>query len=129
MSVDQIVVLVAGIFGIAAVNWWFFAHRRPAHSASGGDGIQELTVIVDGGYSPAALLARAGTPLRLTFDRKDTSSCSEEVVLPDFGVRRFLPTGTRTSIELPAPAAGEYEFTCGMGMLRGTLTVEPSREN
>ncbi len=129
MTLDQIFVLVAGIFAIAAVNWWFFARSRPAQSASGGKGMQELTVIVDGGYSPAALLAREGTPLRLTFDRKDASSCSEEVVLPDFGIRRFLPTGTRTTIELPAPAAGKYEFTCGMGMLRGTLTVEPSRED
>jgi plastocyanin domain-containing protein len=127
MSVDQIFVLVAGIMGIAVVNWWFFAPRRPARSASGGNGVQELTVVVDGGYAPAALLARAGAPLRLTFDRRDSSSCSEEVVLPDFGIRRFLPAGTRTTIELPAPSPGKYEFTCGMGMLRGSLTVEPSR--
>ncbi len=129
MSADQIIVLIAGIAAIAAVNWWFFSSRRPAHLASAVNGTQELTVIVDGGYAPSALLARAGVPLRLTFDRKDTSGCSEEVVLPDFGIRRFLPSGARTTIELPAPAAGRYEFTCGMGMLRGSLTVEPARED
>lgn len=128
MLADQILVLAAGIVSLAAVNWWFFASHRPAQSAHAGNGTQELTVIVDGGYSPAALLARAGVPLRLTFDRRDTAGCSEEVVLPDFGIRRFLPTGARTAIELPAPGPGKYEFTCGMGMLRGTLTVEPSPE-
>jgi plastocyanin domain-containing protein len=128
MSADQVLVLIAGIIAIAAVNWWFFAGHRPAHAASAVDGIQELTVVVDGGYSPSALLAQAGVPLRLTFDRRDRSGCSEEVVLPDFGIRRFLPSGAKTAIELPAPSAGRYEFTCGMGMLRGSLTVEPGRE-
>lgn len=126
MTIDQAVVLAAGVAAIALVNWWFFGSRRPTRAASAINGVQELTVVVDGGYTPAALQARAGIPLRLTFDRKDSSSCSEEVVFPAFGVRRFLPTGARTTIELPAPAAGKYEFTCGMGMLRGSLTVEPS---
>lgn len=126
MTLDETLVLAAGISAISAVNWWFFGTRRPAGVASTAGGMQELTVVVDGGYSPAALRARAGIPLRLTFDRRDSSSCSEEVVLPDFGVRRFLPAGTSTTVELPAPAAGKYEFTCGMGMLRGTLTVEQS---
>lgn len=129
MTGDQAVVLTAGIAGIAAVNWWFFGARRPVGVASASDGVQELTVVVDGGYSPAALQARAGIPLKLTFDRKDSSSCSEEVVLPGFGIRRFLPAGARTTIDLPAAAAGKYEFTCGMGMLRGTLIVEESRRS
>lgn len=128
MSTDQLLVLALGIAAIAAVNWWFFASHRPAQVARRQADSQELTVIVDGGYSPAALRAQAGVPLRLTFERKDNSSCSEEVVLPDFGIRRFLPTGTSTTIDIPAPAAGRYEFTCGMGMLRGTLSVEPAGE-
>jgi plastocyanin domain-containing protein len=67
---------------------------------------------------------RAGAPARLVFDRREDSSCSEEVVVPDLAIRAFLPAFQRTGLDLPPVAAGEYEFTCGMGMLRGTLVVE-----
>ena len=36
----------------------------------------------------------------------------------------YLPAGERTAIELTPPAPGTYEFTCGMGMLRGRLVAE-----
>lgn len=127
MTADKAAVLITGIAGAGLVNWWFFGSRPKARAGTAANGVQEFTVVVDGGYSPAALLAQPGTPLRLVFDRRDTSGCSEEIVLPAFGIRRFLPSGTRTAIDLPAPEAGKYEFTCGMGMLRGTLTVEPHR--
>jgi plastocyanin domain-containing protein len=67
---------------------------------------------------------RAGAPPRLVFDRREESSCSEEVVIPELGVRRFLPAHQRTGIDIPAQRPGTYEFTCGMGMLRGSLVVE-----
>ena len=46
------------------------------------------------------------------------------MVLGDFGVRRFLPLFERTTIELSPNQTGRFEFTCGMGMLHGTLIVE-----
>jgi plastocyanin domain-containing protein len=62
--------------------------------------------------------------VRLVFDRQETSSCSEEVVIPDFGIRRFLPAHQKTAVEIDPREAGTFEFTCGMGMLRGKLIVE-----
>jgi plastocyanin domain-containing protein len=81
-------------------------------------------ITVDGGYSPAVVRGKVGTPLRLIFDRVDDSSCSEEIVMPDFGVRRFLPSGEQTPIEITPTAPGRYQFTCGMGMLRGAVVVD-----
>jgi plastocyanin domain-containing protein len=122
------IVILAGAAAIAAVNWYFFvAGRAPALAAQGvpsDGGSTEQVITVDGGYSPAVIRVRAGRPVRLVFDRRDTGSCSEEVVFPDFGVRRFLPTGKKTVVEITPPRAGQYEFTCGMGMLRGALIVE-----
>jgi plastocyanin domain-containing protein len=46
------------------------------------------------------------------------------VVFPDFGIRRFIPTGKKTTIELTAAKPGRYEFTCGMSMHRGALIAE-----
>lgn len=120
MNGSDWIVVAAGAAAIAWVNWYFFVAGRAAATATAN----EVTIIVDGGYDPRTVRVAAGKPVRLVFDRKDTSSCSEEVVFPDFGIRRFLPTGERTTIELPAPAAGQYDFMCGMSMLRGTLVAE-----
>ena len=70
-------------------------------------------------YSPGAV-----SPEQLVAAIRDTGSCSEEVVFPDFGIRKFLPTGQKTTIEVTPPKAGKYAFTCGMSMLRGTLVAE-----
>ena len=121
-------VVVAGAAAIAWVNWYFFLAGRSRAAAvahiAGGAGRQEQTIIVDGGYSPAVVKVKAGRPVRLVFDRRDSGSCSEEIVFPDFGIRRFLPTGTKTIIELTPPKAGRYEFACGMSMLHGALVAE-----
>jgi plastocyanin domain-containing protein len=127
MSTIEITVILAGAAVIAWINWYFFFAGRGAVAVagpSGGGKPAEITVVVDGGYSPSNVRAKAGQPLRLVFDRRDSGSCSEEVVFPDFGIRRFLPTGSRTTIELTPPRAGTYEFMCGMSMLRGTLIAE-----
>jgi plastocyanin domain-containing protein len=124
----DLAVLVGAAAAIGWVNWYFFVGGRtaPAVAAAAADGaaVPEVVITVDGGYSPSVVQARAGVPLRLVFDRRDDSSCSEEIVMPAFGVRRFLPSGERTIVEFTPPPAGRYPFTCGMGMLRGTVVVD-----
>lgn len=128
MNTTDGLVILAGAAAIAWVNWYFFVAGRSAVpavvGAAGGAGSQEQTIVVDGGYSPAVVKVKAGRPVRLVFDRRDSGSCSEEVVFPDFGVRKFLPTGTKTTVELTPARAGRYEFTCGMSMLRGAIVAE-----
>src|SRR5947208_2267295 len=105
MSAMNAIVIALGVGAIAWVNWYFFMAGRtaPAVVASGsessGGSTPEITITVDGGYSPNAVRVPVGRPVRLIFDRRDTSSCSEEVVFPDFGIRRFLPSGARTVVE------------------------------
>ena len=134
MTGTEWMVVLAALGAIAWVNWYFFVAGRSAGAAeiatvgaagsAGTVGVPELTITVDGGYSPNTVRVKAGEPVRLVFDRRDTSSCSEEVVFPDFGVRKYLPTGQQTVIEVTPPAAGRYEFMCGMSMLRGSLIAE-----
>lgn len=125
MSATEWVVVVAGIAAIAWVNWYFFlSHAPAAQAAAGTGGVQEVTIAVQGGYSPSQVRVRRGTPVRLVFDRRETSGCSEEVVIPEFGIRRFLPAFEKTAVEITPQRAGTFDFTCGMSMLRGKLTVE-----
>ena len=132
MTGTEWLVIVGAAAAIAWVNWYFFVAGRTAAVATAAPSAAtgaasrpaEVTIVVEGGYSPNTVRVRAGEPVRLVFDRRDDSSCSEEVVFPDFGVRKYLPTGQQTVIELTPPRAGRYGFTCGMSMLRGTLVAE-----
>jgi plastocyanin domain-containing protein len=119
------IIVAGGVAAIVWVNWYFFLAQHTAAVAVAAPGrAQTVTIAVHGGYDPATVRVKAGAPVRLVFDRQETSSCSEEVVFPDFGIRRFLPAHERTTIELTAPRPGTYEFTCGMSMLRGRLIAD-----
>jgi plastocyanin domain-containing protein len=133
LQANEWLVVAAGAATIAWVNWYFFVAQRTAVAAvgpavgvapPGGDARSEATIVVHGGYEPSIIRVRAGAPVRLIFDRQETSPCSEEIVFPDFGIRRFLPAFEKTTIEFTPQAPGRYEFTCGMSMLRGVMIAE-----
>jgi plastocyanin domain-containing protein len=122
MSLTTALVIAGGVAAIVWVNWYFFfAGRRASAAAVAG---AEQVIIVNGGYSPATVKVKAGKLVRLVFDRRDTGACSDEVVFPDFGIRRFIPTGQKTTIEITPAQPGRYEFTCGMSMHRGAIVAE-----
>ena len=126
MTGTEWLVLAGGIAAVAWVNWYFFLAERAAAAAAAppAGGVQQVTIAVRGGYDPAAVRVRAGAPVRLVFDRQEASGCSDEVVFPAFGLRRFLRPFAQTTVEVTPAAPGRYEFTCGMGMLRGALIAE-----
>lgn len=122
---DNVLVTVLGLAVIAAIVWFFWGPRKEGYRASiASSGYQEAMVLVKGGYSPDTILVRAGKPVRLTFRREESSSCSEMVVFGDFGKSARLPEGELVPVELLPTDVGTYEFTCQMGMLRGRLVVE-----
>jgi plastocyanin domain-containing protein len=129
MTLTDWAVVLGGLLTIAWINWYFFlAERATATATAVAGGVQEVAITVRGGYEPADVRVRKGAPVRLVFDRQETSGCSEEVVLPAFGIKRFLPAHRKTAVEFTPEKAGTYEFTCGMSMLRGRLTVEDEKE-
>ena len=118
-------ILSAGLIAIAWVNWYFFmAPKASVTAKSSPSGTQEVTVTVEGGYAPSLVRVKKGQPVRLIFDRREKSPCSDEVVISDFGVRRFLKPFEKTVIDLNPTKAGSFEFACGMSMLRGRIEVE-----
>jgi plastocyanin domain-containing protein len=126
MNTADWIVIAGGVAAIAWVNWYFFIAQRSAVRAAAVDpgSVPEVSIIVKGGYDPAVIRVKAGQPVRLVFDRQETSSCSEEIVFPDFGVKKFLPAFEKTTVEVTPPSAGRYGFTCGMSMLHGSLIAE-----
>jgi plastocyanin domain-containing protein len=125
MSIDAIIVTFAGILAIAGVAWFFWGPRGTGvHAQATSSGRQEATIVVKGAYTPDVVVVQHGVPIRLNFLRQETAACSEEVLFPDFGRRVRLPEGELVTLDLDPAATGEYQFTCGMGMLRGRLVVE-----
>ena len=124
LDASEIAVIIGGIVLIGSVLWYFFGPRQGVVAMRTEAGIQEIKVIVRGGYSPDVIVVKQGQPLRLDFYRDETASCSEQVVFGDFGIARDLPAFKTTAIEFTPDNAGEFTFTCGMNMMRGKLVVE-----
>jgi plastocyanin domain-containing protein len=107
---------------IAVVNWFFLGKKEKPVTASAASpgGMVDVTVRVEGGYTPSTIEVPAGSRVRMTLDRREDNPCSDEIVIPDFGVRRALPAFATTVLEFTA-TAGRHEFSCGMGMLHGAI--------
>jgi plastocyanin domain-containing protein len=123
MDTAEIIVVTGGIGLIAFVLWYFFGEREATAAVVNEAGVQEIDVTVKGGYSPDVIVVDRGRPVRLNFRREETSSCSEQVILGDFGIARDLPAFKTTPVEFTPKKSGEFPFTCGMNMLHGKLIV------
>lgn len=120
---DALIVSLAGVVAAAGLAWYFFGPRT-ARQAEVRGRIQEVAIVVKGGYSPDLIRVRQGVPLRLVFDRQEGSDCTSRVVFPDFQLSKSLPAFQKTVVELAPDRAGEFQFACGMGMVHGRLIVE-----
>jgi len=126
MTSTQIAVTALGVVAIVWVLWYFlFARGAAVAAAAGAGGVQEVRVIVKGGYTPDTIVVQAGKPVRLQFYRDETADCSERVVFEQFGVDQQLPAFQTTAVEFTPDQPGEFPFRCGMNMLKGLLVVEP----
>ena len=126
MSVSQYVVTAVGLAAIVWVLWYFLFSKGSQALAPTVAGVQEVRVLVKGGYTPDTIVVRAGEPVRLQFYRDETADCSERVVFEDFGIDVALPAFQTTPVEFTPEEAGEFRFRCGMNMLKGLLVVEPA---
>jgi hypothetical protein len=76
------------------------------------------------GYEPSKLEVPANRPVTLAITREPSPNCGAEILFPSLGIRRAIPLGETTVLELPAQPAGDLTFSCGMGMFRGLLLVK-----
>ena len=123
-TADRVAAVVTGLALIVFLYVFFFGKRRVvARPVPAGP--QEVTVAVAGGYKPDVIVARRGMPLKIVFDRRESNPCSDEVVLPEFGIRLALPAHQKTAIEITPQREGDFPFSCGMNMLHGKIRVVP----
>ena len=114
---EKIVVTIGGIGLIGLIYWFFFGKKEETTVTS-----DHWTITVDGGYKPNIIKIPKDKPAVLTFIRKDTNSCLEEVVFPDYKIKKYLPLNKEVTITLPSPHKASV-FHCGMSMFRGRIEV------
>ena len=116
-----LLVNLLGIGLIAFIIWWFWLSKSRNNTIRNQEAIE---IIVESGiYAPSSIEVAGDKPVKLTFI-KDPSPCAEKVIFPQLGISADLPLKNETALELPRAVKGEYEFTCQMGMYRGTLIVK-----
>lgn len=125
MDTAQMVVTAGGLALIGFILWFFFGSRGATAARETVSGVQEVEVIVRGGYTPDRIEVRQGRPVRLAFRREESNPCTEQVILGEFGISRTLPEGERVEVEFTPDRPGEFTFHCGMNMVRGKLVVKP----
>ena len=119
---DLAVISISGAL-LVFLAWFFFGPRRSTHTENVGT-MQSITVTVKGGYSPNTIEAILGVPLNIIFDRQESGSCTEQVIISSFGIIVDLPAFKKTSVTFTPDREGSFDFACGMNMVHGKLIIK-----
>lgn len=119
MTIEKFVVTISGI-GLIAFIWWFFWGKRQEEVVAG----ETIKILVKGGYKPANIHLKKGKTTTLKIIRRDSNSCLEEIIIPEFKIKKYLPLEKEVDIPITPQRKGEYKFHCGMNMYHGKLIVD-----
>lgn len=85
--------------------------------------IQVVTMTQDArGYTPNTFTIVKNVPVKWIINSLDANSCASSIVSSQLGVRKNLHPG-ENSIEFTPTQTGTINFSCSMGMYRGSFTV------
>ena len=119
MELNKLLVTTLGVGLVGLIYWFFLGKKEEVVRAS-----SEINIIVDGGYKPAAIRLKKGIKTTLKITRKDPNTCLEEIILPEFKIKKYLPLNEQVDIEITPQKVGEVGFHCGMNMYHGKIIVE-----
>lgn len=78
---------------------------------------QIIEVIVQGGYSPRTINAKAGVPTIIRMKSDGAYGCERAFRIPSLGISKNLPSSGNTDIEITSQKAGiSLRGSCSMGM-------------
>lgn len=113
--------LIALFLMVGIIGWFWLYKPKAAKLLTSG----HVKITVENGvYSPDVIHAPQGQPLTLEFLLKDASHCAATVSFPDFNISKELTLNESEIIDLKPEKTGHFEFTCPMGMYKGTLVVD-----
>ena len=140
LKISAIIVLILGLImlnrglSMAGSPYSFSAIQSAiaGNSATGGTeavltgDFQEVNMDVSAsGYSPNSFVLKKGIPVKWNVNVKQLTGCNQELILRQYGIDKKLKAGLNV-IEFTPDKEGVIQFSCGMGMLRGSFIVTES---
>ena len=83
-----------------------------------------VKIDVKNGYEPQTAEVPKGITTKLVFNRTNPSSCLTKVRSTDLNFEQDLPLNEDVTISIAPDKAGEYDYSCGMGMFHGKVVVK-----
>jgi len=120
MGFDKLIAALFSIGGIAFTYWFFLMKKEEDAVVVNSNSVE---IIVEGGYTPNTISVPQGKTTKISFTRKDPSSCLEEVVLSDFKIKKYLPLNQKVTVEITPKEKGTFDYACGMNMFHGKIIV------
>lgn len=75
------------------------------------------------GYSPNSFTVKKGIPVKWIITSTNPYTCASSIIMLKYGISQSLQKGENI-IEFTPNEIGTVQFTCSMGMYRGTFTVK-----
>lgn len=134
MKLSAVLVIVLGVvmanrgLALSGLSIPYFSFGTGSSSQVSGvarvqDGVQTVTTrLSPGRYEP--ITVQKGVPVKWVIQARkdDINGCNNEIVIPEFKVRKKLKTGENI-IEFTPAEAGTFVYSCWMGMIRSRITV------
>lgn len=87
------------------------------------NGVQEINMDVTyAGYSPNSFVLKKGVPVKWIINGKELTGCNSRILVKSYGLTIDLKQGINI-IQFIPDQAGTIQWSCGMGMLRGSFIV------
>ena len=96
----------------------------PANDVKVENGVQVVSSTLEPGRYPAITVS-AGTPVKWVINAPEGSvnGCNNRMIVSEYGIEHTFKTGENV-IEFTPTKTGKFKYSCWMGMIRGTITVE-----
>lgn len=104
------------------INFWSSAGSSGQSISQGNVQVVNMAVTYRG-YNPSSIRLTKDVPVRWVIDGQQVSGCTNEIIVPDLGIRQKIYPGENI-IEFTPTKAGNISFSCWMGMVRGKFIVE-----
>ncbi len=131
MKKDMLIVLVI-IISIVSVGFaaksLYFSNNVPSNNnqiTNTGDGDAQIVKLGFSkyNYDPSTITVKSGVPVKIVADMAKLQGCYRYLQIPTLGVKKAFSEKDNTLVFTPTEP-GTYDFSCSMGMGRGTLIVQ-----
>ncbi len=97
---------------------------KPSDGNAAQDGVQIINSTLAPGRYPA-ITVKAGIPVKWIIDapKGSINGCNNQIFIPEYGIDYGFTYGENI-IEFTPTKTGTFRYSCWMGMIRSTITVE-----